>query len=348
MSGIEKIDRNFEVKTVLSDGVYYFNCLEKPFRVYGLISSQDGFVRMPQDIADSVNNGVKGLNTNTAGGRVRFVTDSPEIYIRAQMRSIGKMPHFALTGSAGFDLYADSVYSGTFVPPFDIKNGYESCLRLSGKREREITINFPLYSGVVSLEIGLCAGSLLSAPEDYKISCPVVYYGSSITQGGCASRPGNSYQSIISRRLGCDYINLGFSGSARGEDEIAEYIAGLEMSAFVYDYDHNAPTAEHLRSTHARMFGIIRDKNPKLPVIMLSRPHSRLTTEEKTRRDIIMQTYINARAAGDENVYFIDGGGIFNIFGGDSGSVDGCHPNDLGFMCMAHALGAVLEKLKLG
>ena len=88
---------------------------------------------------------------------------------------------------------------------------------------------------------------LKDAPE-YRIKKPVVYYGSSITQGGCASKPGSSYESILSRRFDCDYINLGFSGTAKGEDEIVDYIKGLEMSVFVMDYDHNAPTTEHLAS----------------------------------------------------------------------------------------------------
>lgn len=345
MSGIEKTDKNFEVKTADSDGMVYFNCLEKPFRVYGVIEQCGGFVRMPQSVADSINTGVRGLNLHTAGGRVRFVTNSSVINIRAKMRSISKMPHFALTGSAGFDLYADNKYAGTFIPPFDIKDGYESGLKLDTAENREIMINFPLYSGVVSLEIGLCTGASLSAADDYKIPRPVVYYGSSITQGGCASRPGNSYPSIISRELGCDYINLGFSGSARGEKSAAEYIAGLDMSAFVFDYDYNAPSIEHLGDTHLRMFELVRRGRPDVPVIMLSRPQSRLNDEGKIRRDIIMRTYLAARSAGDKNVYFLNGGEILNIFGGDSGTVDNCHPNDLGFMCMAKAVGNILKKV---
>ena len=345
MSGIEKIDKNFEVKTASPDGMVYFDCTEKPFEVNGLLFSQDGFLRMPQVIADSINGGVKGLNCNTAGGRVRFVTDSRQISIRAKMRSIGKMPHFALTGSAGFDLYADNDYEGTFVPPFDIKDGYQSTLQCQSCGEREITINFPLYSGVVSLQIGLCAGASLKRAKEYADARPVVYYGSSITQGGCASRPGNSYQSIISRRLRCDYVNLGFSGSARGEEAMAEYISGLSMSAFVYDYDYNAPDEGHLQNTHARMFNTVRAKNPQLPIIMLSCPQSKLNESFRRRRDIIMRTYMSAREAGDNNVYFIDGGEILNIFGGDSGTVDNCHPNDLGFACMAKAIGDVLQNI---
>lgn len=117
------------------------------------------------------------------------------------------------------------------------------------------------------------------------------------------------------------------------------------MAAFVFDYDHNAPNVEHLKNTHQRMFQRIRRQCPLLPIIMLSRPQPRMTPEEYQRRSIIMETYQNALAAGDEHVYFIDGSVILGQFGGDSGTVDGCHPNDLGFMCMARSVGAVLEEI---
>ena len=123
---------------------------------------------------------------------------------------------------------------------------FEDVLDYSERKMRSFVINFPLYTDVCELYLGLEESAKVEAAPDYEIKVPVVYYGSSITQGGCASRPGTSYQAIISRRLNCDYVNLGFSGNAKGEPAIAEYIAGLEMSVFVYDYDHNAPNPEHL------------------------------------------------------------------------------------------------------
>lgn len=345
MSSIEKIDKNFEVKNIVGDDIIFRNCLDAPFRIYGLISTQDGFVRMPAKTAATVNEGVLNLSRSTAGGRLRFRTDSPRIAVRAKMANIGRMPHFALSGSAGFDLYESNVYRGTFMPPFDIQDGYESTMSLPDVREREITIHFPLYSDVLSLEIGLCAGASLLPAADYRHKLPVVYYGSSITQGGCASRPGNCYQNIISRRLDCDHINLGFSGSARGEDSMADYIADLPMNVFVYDYDYNAPDVDHLKKTHQRMFQIIRAKNPLLPVVMVTRPQPNPGEDDYARRSVIMATYQAAVAEGDKNVYFVDGTMLLHRFGGDSGTVDACHPNDLGFMCMAEGIGTILEKL---
>ena len=346
MSDISKIDKNFAVKEADGDGLVYYNCLEKPFKVYGLLEpteSEPFFKRIPTKVAKNTSEGVVSLYARAAGGRVRFVTDSVNIAIRAKLSHISKMPHFTLCGSAGFDLYEDLRYYKTFVPPYDITDGYSSTLSFKSKKMREITINFPLYSTVSSLEIGLDKDSTVDEASEYTIGTPVVYYGSSITQGGCASRPGTCYQHIITRRLDCDHINLGFSGNARGELAIAEYIAGLEMSAFVYDYDYNAPNVEHLNKTHERMFKIIRERNPKLPIVMVSAPDR--TGGHDERKDVIMQTYLNAKSIGDNNVYFIDGGAMMDIFGDDNGTVDACHPNDLGFACMAKAIGDVLEKI---
>lgn len=352
MSQIEQFDPNFKLSQVGGHAdVRFYDCRRAPFRIHGLLSSAqagEGFLRMPADIAAQVSDGVAYLNTNTAGGRVRFRTDSPYVAIRAQLSNIGKMPHFALSGSAGFDLYYreqnQEIYGGTFIPPFDIEDSFEALLELPpSPAQREITINFPLYSGVKQLQIGVSQDAFVQPAADYAQNRPVVYYGSSITQGGCASRPGNAYQSIISRRLCLDFINLGFSGNAKGESAMAEYIAGLSMSAFVYDYDHNAPDVEHLQRTHEPMFWKIRAAQPDVPIIMVSRPKPLLNEEEIRRRAVIRSTYEHALAQGDRNAYFIDGSQLLR-YGGDSGTVDNCHPNDLGFMCMAEGIGNMLKE----
>lgn len=345
MDNISLIDSNFKVNTELNiEGIKFYDIKQPPFKFYGVFYENGKFRRLPESVAKTVNDGVYSLHTHTAGGRVRFRTDSPYVAIHTKMPVIGKMPHIALTGSAGFDLYIGKKYHGTFIPPFEIQDGYESVIRFDSSEMRDITVNFPLYSEVAQLYIGVSEGATVSSAEPYKTEKPIVYYGSSITQGGCASRPGNSYESIISQRFDMDYVNLGFSGSAKAEDEIAEYISGLDMSVFVYDYDHNAPTAEHLKETHEKMFKTIRKANPDLPIVLLSRPKFTLTEEEETRLDIIKATYQNAVGNGDKNVYLIDGRELMKT-AEDDGTVDGCHPNDLGFMSMARELGELLEKV---
>ena len=344
MKNISELDENFKVGgTIARDGMKFFDAEKAPFSIHGVFREGEKFRRLPESVAKSVSVGVHGLHANTAGGRLRFRTDSPYVAVSAKMSSIGKMSHFAYTGSVGFDLYADNRYTGSFVPPHGITDGYESILNLDERKMREITIDFPLYSEVERLVIGLDGDSSLEAPTPYKIEKPVVFYGSSITQGGCASRPGSCYQPIVARRFGFDFINLGFSGNAKGEDIMADYIAGLDMSAFVYDYDYNAPSAEHLEKTHERMFLRIRAKNPTLPIIMMSRPKHLLTADEQHRLEIIRSTYNNAVASGDKNVYFLDGAAL-TALSGNEGTVDTVHPTDFGFASMAKALGDLIEK----
>ena len=347
MSNISQIDRNFAVQTSLNiENIRFHSIREEPFSIYGVFYENGAYRRLPEQVAQSVSEKVYQLHTHTAGGRVRFVTDSRYVAIKAVMHNIGKMPHFALTGSAGFDLYVGKrqEYFGAFVPPFDISDGYESVVRFDSQAQREITLNFPLYSGISELYIGLEDGATLKKAPAYKHSKPIVFYGSSITQGGCASRPGNAYQNIVSRALQTDYWNLGFSGSAKGEPEIAQYIAGLDMSVFVYDYDHNAPTLEHLEATHQKMFSLIREQNPDLPILILSRPKYRLTETEQKRLAIIKRTYDEAIAAGDQHTYMIDGPTLMRYAKND-GTVDIHHPNDLGFHSMAKVLIPQLRAL---
>lgn len=334
--------------------------LSGDFDVYGLLHDGKRFLRMPQEVAAAANSGVASNNLHTAGGRVRFTTDSQHIEIRVKMSKITHFNHMPLTGTSGFDLYEDyeeeigggSRYLATFKPDYNMTEGYTSVVslgNLGAAHERHFTINFPLYNGVDSLEIGLDEGASLSGGLRYLPVLPVVYYGSSITQGGCASRPGLCYQNRISRRLNIDHVNLGFSGSARGEQVVADYIAGLKMSAFVLDYDHNAPNVEHLRATHKNFYDTVRAKHPEIPIILASRPNFDVLTPETreeviARRRVVQDTYLAARQAGDKNVYYIDGEGFFRGVEADSCTVDGCHPNDIGFLKMADCFGRILRR----
>ena len=349
MSNIANIDKNFKIQTKINKtDIKFHNARSAPFEINGVFYEEGKFRRMPIEAARAVSPGVYSLHANTAGGRIRFKTDSPYVAISAVMANVGKMSHFALCGSAGFDLYLDGRYFRSFIPPFDISDGYESVCEVGvgEPRIREIMINFPLYSDVCELYIGLKEGAKILAPTPYRVEKPVVFYGSSITQGGCASRPGSCYQGFLSRWLDFDYINLGFSGNAKAEDEMAEYIASLDMSVFVYDYDHNAPDADHLRKTHEKMFKRIREAQPTLPIIIISMPKPYLVPFQLERLEIIKRTYDNALANGDKNVYFIDGRTLL-AHCGDEGTVDFTHPTDLGFFsmakCIADTLGPILE-----
>ncbi len=179
------------------------------------------FRRMPEKTAKEVSEGVYALHTNTAGGSLHFETNSSRIAIKCTMNDVTRFSHMAATGVCGFDIYVNNEYFKTFVPPGDIIGGYESEVTLTGTEMRTITINFPLYNNVTDLYIGLENSAECKSIDSYKPIKQAVFYGSSMTQGGCASRPGMSYQAIISRNIGCPVLNLGFSGSGKGERKTA-------------------------------------------------------------------------------------------------------------------------------
>ncbi len=346
MLTLEQIDSNFKVDTAIEkEDIRFYDVRQEPFCIHGLMYEDGKFCRLPKAVSQSVNDGVTLLGTTPAGGRVRFKTDSPYVAIHAVMPTVGGSgsSHFTFASAAGFDLHIrvgnDNRFFRTFLPPVGIQTGYESVIELGNTDLKEITIHFPRSSQVSHLYIGLSNTAEVCKPDPYTIEKPIVFYGSSITQGYCAARPGSDYINVVSRRLNADYINLGFSGNAKGEPEIAEYIKSLDMSAFVMDYDYNAPTPEHLQETHEPFFSIIRKAHPDLPIVILSAPHY---YTGKRRAEIIRTTYQNARDRGDTNVYFLDGPTLMAL-AKDGGSVDGCHPTDLGHFSMAQAVGDVLE-----
>ena len=350
MKRIEDIDKNIASQIVRYEGMKVYDVQEAPFKIYGLMQQSSGkFERIPQQIADKVNVSVQQLNSNTSGGRIRFKTDSKQIIVNAVLPTVCHFPHMPLTGSSCFDLYADGEYVNVFRPDFfdKTKDGtarYDAAIFLGERKMRDIIIHFPLYNEVRDVFVALEEDATVLRGELYEIMKPVVFYGSSITQGGCASHPGNCYPAIISRRLNCDYVNLGFSAGCFGEQIMAEYIGGLEMGVLVYDYDHNAGDIGLLEASHETYFRTIREKKPDVPIVIVSAA-DRFLGQQENRWNIIRRTYDNAVKNGDKNVYLLDGDEIYKEVGVDLCTVDSIHPNDLGFWCMANKVGEVVKEI---
>ncbi len=353
MSAISKIDKNFEIKTKIDKpDIVWYDAAEAPFRIHGAYSVNP-YCRMNSDVAREIGTGVFQLHTNTAGIRCRFRCNSPYIAISVKWHAFNHMPHCTDLGISGFDLYSISdagEYRAVkpFFTPWDISganDGYDSLIDVKGEM-LDYVINFPSYNDVDRLFIGVAKDTTFEEPGNYKNSLPVVFYGSSITQGGCASRPGNIYQNFLTRFLNIDYINLGFSGNGQAQPPMVEYLSNLDMCVFVSDYDHNAPSPDHLRKTHYKLYESIRTKKPDIPYIMISKPDYKFDNpRDVERKEIIKESYRRAVESGDKNVYFLDGESIFGDFERDAHTVDGCHPNDLGFYKFALALKPILEKL---
>lgn len=348
-------DQNLVIETSIGeDDVQFYDVRREPFEVYGLYhyQTEPDFKRMPDDVAARVSDGVAKLARNTAGGRVRFCTDSRYVAIKAEMPMMCLMSHMAFTGSAGFDLYIDSPETGmsrfwkAFRPSADAKKGFESKVQFADRKQRWFTINFPSYSNVRNLYIGLQRDAKVGEGMKYRRELPVVYYGSSITQGACATHPGNAYQNMISRELGLDFLNFGFSGNGRGEDEMIRYLAALPMLAFVSDYDHNAPGTAHLAVTHRKLYEAVRAAHPDIPYLMITRTDDYSTYYDLRldNRQAVLDNFRLAREQGDCNVYYIDGGEIFRGPHEDQCTVDGTHPTDIGFSLMADAIGCALRQ----
>ena len=352
MKRIEDIDPNFKLNSAIPTDYLFFDPREAPFRLWGLCPNEEGnYCRLPLSLLPQCNEGVQELAWHLAGACVRFSTDSDGLAVLWTLRGKGNMPHFAATGQSGMELFEETDRGvrqiKTVIPQMD---GGCGCLKnqsafvpLPGGM-RHYALYLPLYNGLEAFMLGLGPNARLEPGRTPRIEKPLVFYGSSITQGGCASKVGSCYSTILARRLDAAQINLGFSGSGRGEEHMARHIASIPMSAFILDYDHNAPSLEHLSATHERFYQIVREAQPELPIVMVSMPdYDRDPAANGARRAVIVRTYARALEKGDRNVYYVDGQSLFGDTDRDMCTVDGCHPNDLGFLRMADRIEPVLR-----
>ena len=344
---IADIDKNMKIETSIdAPDVKFYNIDSEPFRIYGVWKDKERgiYVRMPDDVAASVSDGVRELSRVPSGGRVRFVTNSNYVAIHMEYNTYCIKDHMPSASTSGADMYVGKNYANTLCPGNDIGTlKADKLMPDLGCGEKLITVNLPLFSEVKDIYIGLNENATLKRAPEYSIEKPVVFYGSSITHGACSSRPGMTYPAILSRRMDFNFLNLGFAGRAKGEREMAEYIASLDMSAFVLDYDHNAHTLEHLVATHESFFKVIREAKPDLPILILSMPMYRNVEYVRTRQKVIEATRNNAVKAGDKNVWYIPGTNLIREELGADFSVDNCHPTDLGFFSMASSIAPVLD-----
>ncbi len=247
---IEDIDKNFKQAQIGDIKFHFFDVTQPPFSLEGFPwrkKKDKGFYRLPKNLTkEQVNEGALFLGNQTAGGAVRFRSDSKIIAVRAKLAYSSDMNHMPRAGSAGFDLYRGTgkhaIHCGTAQPSRDQIDLETILFENDGGETFDWILNMPLYGGAESVEIGILPDAKLEKPTPHKVKKPVLFYGSSITQGGCASRPGNAYTSMLCRAVDAPQINLGFSGCGRGEEAMARTIAELDLAAFVMDYDHNAPT----------------------------------------------------------------------------------------------------------
>ena len=351
---LSSFDHNMLPNTLENEDAYdFYDASKPPFRVYGLIKDTDGvFRRIPNEVAKTVSDGVVYTNGYTAGGRFVFRTNAKHLAIKTSMPLMELQRVVNFMNCCGADLYkyenSKQTLLRSITPEIDItKGGYSAEVDMYDDTEKDIILYTSCHATLKDIFIGVPKGCYLrEAESDYTYKKPVVFYGSSITQGASAGRPGLCYPTLLSQNLDFDYINLGFAGNGKAEKEIADYIANMDMSVFVYDYDHNSPSLEHLKETHERMYLTFREKHPETPVIMMSRPqYHQIGYEMVTKRfEVIKKTYDNALDR-SENVYLIDGRHFYDKYGYSNCVQDNSHPNTLGHYAMYEAVLPVLKEL---
>ncbi|MBI5083274.1 MAG: SGNH/GDSL hydrolase family protein [Acidobacteria bacterium] len=296
---------------------------------------------------------VWGLGRDSAGVAVRFVTDAPTIRARWTLkRERLAMPHMPATGVSGLDLYVKLAAGWRWVAngrPEKQSNEQTLLAKWAGGR-REYMLYLPLYNGAAVVEVGVQEGASLEAAAAR--GKPVVVYGSSIAQGGCASRPGMAYPAIMGRRLDRPVINLGFSGNGKSEPELAGLLSEIEASAYVYDSLPNLSAAE-ARERVEPFVRALRKAHPETPVVLVENAtytNSQFVEQRRTvvveKNQILWGVYEKLKKEGDRRVFYVRGGKLY----GDDGeaTVDGVHPTDVGFMRMVDVIEPVVKRALRG
>lgn len=330
-----------------------FSFKESPIKVFGapLFEKTGTLHRFPAELSkyfSLISKNPCDLRRRCAGARVCFRTDSPKFTVTVKIEKLELDIGMSLfSGDAVAVITGDRQnfkYRGLVSPRNYEQTEYTGVFSKENLME-DVMLCLPRNSYIKDIEISIEDSAHIEPPTPYKVEKPVVFYGSSITEGAHSSLPFTSYTALLSNRLDFDYYNLGFSGSAMGEKEMAEYIATFDMSAFIFDYDHNAPNMEHLKNTHEPFFKIIREAHPDLPIIMMSKPKAQYEKGDLLRKEVIKTTYENALKGGDKNVYFVDGETFFGETEREICSTDATHPNDIGFIRMANVLEPVFKKV---
>ncbi|MDD3926659.1 MAG: SGNH/GDSL hydrolase family protein [bacterium] len=326
----------------------WFKFPDDRFTVNGLAwfaAEKPSLRRLPRRLKKSFRPPVWDLAQDPAGGRIRFRTDSLHVGIKAKCPDNLVMNHITRIGQSGFDIFVDNLFMGSTSP--DETGVIKVEWQIAGKPAmREITINMPLYKSVKINSIGLDDAAIVESPTPFAVDKPVVFYGSSITQGGCASTPGTTYQSFISRWLNVDFINLGFSGNGMGELEIARAVNEIDASCIVLDYWANI--AQGWKENLPLFTAELRCVHKAVPIVVVSPfyfcSESRGDTLHIEQRKASTAFVKAMKRQGDDNIHLFDGlKGISadNAFG----LVDGVHCNSLGFYFTAKAMTPFLKRI---
>lgn len=349
------------INTGMKDtGILWHTPDQEPFSLQGFAFNDENthYCRLPASIKPLLEQErpqLLELMRHTAGGALRFSTDSREIRIRAELDGPAYMSHMTPAGQCGFDCYLRSPGQSDWfmagVTKFPIHNRSYECCIFSQPESRlwEVMIYFPLYIGMNKIEVGIRDKAEIKRCSEFTQTGSIAVHGTSITQGGCASRPGMTYPAILGRLLDCEIYNFGFSGNGVANPCLASEIASIsDLRLLIVDIEENAGPDNLLKKNLPAFLDIVRKAKPHLPVLVLSgasMPRERWDMEYLQKKiswsEFQRSEIMRRRENGDIRMHFIDGRQIDL----EDATVDGIHLTDLGFHKIANALALAIRQL---
>ena len=352
--------------SVVTNGVKWIDGKYLPIEGRMFKNVDHYYDRLPCNVTSNVNGGVRSMKHHTSGMQFRFTTDSKTLHFKWMPYNANlAMYHMPSIGVSGIDIYrqdADGkwryVRSGGM---HDAKKG--GSVTISWTPGTPCLVNLPLYNGIKSFSLGIDPAASVNAlgPRKSGVSKPVVFYGTSITHGGCCSRPGLAFVNIVGRDLDVPVVNLGFSGSGRMEFEMSKHLADIDASCYVLDCLWNMNKAKNsfdyhdirdgndpigvVKERYEPFIRALRKARPGVPIVMAEQCD--VWCREPNAKDrFIRALYEKLIAEGWKDLVYLP---KTEMYCGDTeGTVDGCHPNDIGMASMAKAFGAAVKKaLKL-
>ena len=324
----------------------------KAFTINGLwwLKENGGaYRRLPHRPAatDQIEKRVWNYSNYPAGARLRFKTDSSSIELRIDH---GGDPfswkELSVTAMAGIELYEgppDQMVFRRISRPVSGKARYVADFGPFPDRElREFTFYLPMYAKLKSLDIAMDSDARIEPPSPFKVDKPIVFYGTSFIQGGCASRPSMNLPALIGRMLGVDVVNLGFAGDGRCEQAMAKLIAEIDAACFVMGPILNEPVL--MQKNYPRFVACIRQQRPDVPILLMTRLHTSGQTEPYGVNTLVRDVWQKMCLAGDSHVHFFDSFILYRD-GSIHPTVEGLHPSDLGFKMIADALAPDMAKI---
>lgn len=328
---------------------------------FAFYKEEERFQRIPQRFSEKlqeINPSLVELGVHTAGGQIAFRSNTSRVFIRAKVTESHHMVNMTPVAQCGFDLYiGENPRNLKFfgITKFDTTKKEYACevvSNLDTKTTKEFLLNFPLYAGVHEVEIGIDQGVILESPSPYEKEGKIIFYGTSITQGGCASRPGMAYPSYIARKCNLEHCNFGFSGNGLGEYEVAQMLSEVEQPLlYVLDYEANSGTNGRMVKSLENFIRCLRQKHQEIPILVVSRIPYLLDKMEETTgklreelRNFQKTTVEKCKAQGDEAIFFCDGYTLWDEEF-DEYTVDFIHPTDLGLYFMGKGLTKVIQSI---